>query len=106
MVSSNFEHPHQLLNCINKGFRRPAAPSLPKQNSLSYLCNVFSGYFKDSITLIQSSFPVHVLICEKVVAKCLGSHINSNNLSNVFQSVHKQFHSTESTLLKCIMISF
>ena len=34
------------------------------------------------------------------VAKRLGIHINSNNLSNVFQSAYKQLHSTESVLIK------
>ena len=39
-------------------------------------------------------------ILEKVVAKRLGSHIISNNLSNVFQSAYKKLHSTETALLK------
>ena len=34
---------------------------LPKHNSLCSLCDLFSGYFKDKITRIQSSFPVHML---------------------------------------------
>jgi len=39
-------------------------------------------------------------ILEKVVAKRLRSHISTNDLSNVFQSAYKQFHSTETALLK------
>ena len=206
MVSSNSENSHQLWSCINKILHRRAAPSLPKHNSLCSLCDLFSGYFKDKITRIQSSFPVHMLnkvevqpppissllssftpataeevrqiimsspnkfcdldpmptvllkacidtllgtitnivnvslrtgifpddfkqahvnpllkkttlskdnlinyrpvsnlsfiskILEKVVAKRLGSHITSNNLSNVFQSAYKKLHSTETAL--------
>ena len=208
MVSSNSENSHQLWSCINKILHRRAAPSLPKHNSLCSLCDLFSGYFKDKITRIQSSFPVHMLnkvevqpppissllssftpataeevrqiimsspnkfcdldpmptvllkacidtllgtitnivnvslrtgifpddfkqahvnpllkkttlskdnlknyrpvsnlsfiskILEKVVAKRLGSHITSNNWSNVFQSAYKKLHSTETALLK------
>ena len=208
MVSSNSENSHQLWSCINKILHRRAAPSLPKHNSLCSLCDLFSGYFKDKITRIQSSFPVHMLnkvevqpppissllssftpataeevrqiimsspnkfcdldpmptvllkacidtllgtitnivnmslrtsifpddfkqahvnpllkkttlskdnlknyrpvsnlsfiskILETVVAKRLGSHITSNNLSTVFQSAYKKLHSTETALLK------
>ena len=61
MVSSNSENSRQLWSCINKILHRRAAPSLPKHNSLCSLCDLFSGYFKDKITRIQSSFPVHML---------------------------------------------
>ena len=39
-------------------------------------------------------------ILEKIVASRLHSHINTNNLTNKHQSAYKQFHSTESALLK------
>ena len=39
-------------------------------------------------------------ILEKVVAKRLRSHVSSNCLSNVSQSAYKEFHSTETALLK------
>ena len=39
-------------------------------------------------------------ILEKVVASRLRSHITSNCLSNVSQSAYKEFHSTETALLK------
>ena len=39
-------------------------------------------------------------ILEKVVASRLRSHISSNCLSNVSQSAYKEFHSTETALLK------
>ena len=39
-------------------------------------------------------------ILEKVVANRLRSHIYKNGLSNVSQSAYKQFHSTETALLK------
>ena len=39
-------------------------------------------------------------ILEKVVANRLTSHININGLTNVSQSAYKQFHSTETALLK------
>ena len=60
MMTNNSEIPHQLWSCTNKMLRTRAAP-LPKHTSLSYLCDVFSGDFKDNITLIQSSFPVRML---------------------------------------------
>ena len=39
-------------------------------------------------------------ILEKVVANRLASHININGLTNASQSAYKQFHSTETALLK------
>ena len=39
-------------------------------------------------------------ILEKVVANRLRSHIYENGLSNMLQSAYKQFHSTETALLK------
>ena len=39
-------------------------------------------------------------ILEEVVASRLKSHISSNFLSNVSQSAYKEFHSTETALLK------
>ena len=39
-------------------------------------------------------------ILEKVVANRLRLHIYKNGLSNVSQSAYKQFHSTETALLK------
>ena len=39
-------------------------------------------------------------VLEKVVASRLRCHIESNCMSNVLQSVYKQFYSTETTLLK------
>ena len=39
-------------------------------------------------------------ILEKVVANRLTSHININGLTNASQSAYKQFHSTETALLK------
>ena len=39
-------------------------------------------------------------ILEKVVANRLSSHININGLINASQSAYKQFHSTETALLK------
>ena len=34
---------------------------LYQNNSLNSLCGVFLGYFKDTLTRLKSSFPVHVL---------------------------------------------
>ena len=39
-------------------------------------------------------------ILEKVVTNRLSSHININGLTNASQSAYKQFHSTETALLK------
>ena len=39
-------------------------------------------------------------VFEMDIATRLGIHINSNNLSNVFQSAYKQLHSTESVPIK------
>jgi len=39
-------------------------------------------------------------VLQKAVSCCLNVHLNCNHLSNVFQSSYKQFHSTETTLLK------
>ena len=39
-------------------------------------------------------------ILEYVVANRLGSHANTCNVSNVFQSAYKQHHSTETAPLK------
>ena len=39
-------------------------------------------------------------ILEKVVLMRLLSHLRSNNLQEVFQSAYKEFHSTETALLK------
>ena len=61
VMSTNSENPHQFWSCINSIFHRQAAPSLPKHKSLSSLCYVFSGYFNDTIILVYSSFPVHML---------------------------------------------
>ena len=56
---NNAENTHQLWSCINKKFID--GPFLPIHNSLHSLCDVFSSYFKDKITLKQSSSPVHIL---------------------------------------------
>jgi len=39
-------------------------------------------------------------VLEKAVSCRLNFHLHTNHLSNVFQSAYKQFHSTETTLLK------
>ena len=39
-------------------------------------------------------------IIEKVIANRIRSHLERNNLSNKYQSAYKQFHSTETALLK------
>ena len=39
-------------------------------------------------------------ICEKVVACQLTSYLNSNNLTESFQSAYKKMHSTESALIR------
>ena len=60
--------------------------SLPKDDLNSY------------IPISSLSFISKIL--EIVVASCLRSHIRLNGLSNVLQSAYKQFHSTETALLK------
>ena len=61
-------------------------PTLPKEELNSYR------------PISNLSFNSKIL--EKVVANRLRSHIYKNGLSNVSQSAYKQFHSTETALLK------
>ena len=60
--------------------------TLPKENLNSYR------------PISNLSFISKVL--QKVLASRLMSHIKSNCMSNVLQSAYKQFHSTETALLK------
>jgi hypothetical protein len=39
-------------------------------------------------------------VLEKAVSRRLNVHLNRNHLTNVFQSAYKQFHSTQTALLK------
>ena len=61
-------------------------PTLPKEELNSYR------------PISNLSFISKIL--ETVVANRLRSHIYTNGLSNVLQSAYKQFHSTETALLK------
>ena len=61
-------------------------PTMPKEELNSY------------IPISNLSFISKIF--EKVVANRLRSHIYKNGLSNVSQSAYKQFHSTETALLK------
>ena len=47
-----------------------------------------------------SNLPFLSKILEKVVLKRLISHLNNNNLNEVFQSAYKKYHSTETALLR------
>ena len=60
--------------------------SLPKEDLNSYI-------YVSNLSFISK-------IQEKVVVSRLRSHISSNCLSNVSHSAYKQFHSTETALLK------
>ena len=59
MVSINSATPKQLWECINKILHRRPAPSLPTQASIKSLCNSFSSHFKETISVIQSTFTGH-----------------------------------------------
>ena len=61
MVSDNAGNPCQLLNCINKMLYRVPAPTLPNHVSINQVCDSFSSYFKNKISLIRSAFPGHTL---------------------------------------------
>ena len=76
---------------------------------------MFPSHFKHAhvIPLLKkSSLPVNDLnsnrpipsfiskVLEKAISCRLNVHLNSNHLSDVFQSAYKQFHSTETALLK------
>jgi len=79
---------------------------------------VFPTHFKyvHVILLKKSSLPASDLnsyrpisnlsfiskVLEKAVSCRLNVHLNCNHLYNVFQSAYKQFHSTETTLLKAL----
>ena len=59
MMSNNSENIRQLWNCINKIIHRLPAPYLPKHVSLKSLCDCFSGYFRDKVSLRRSTFSDH-----------------------------------------------
>ena len=71
---------------INKRKSAHFSGTLPKENLNSYR------------PISSLSFISKVL--ENVVASCLRSHIESNCMPNVLQSAYKQFHFTETALLK------
>ena len=78
LFQDDFKHAH--VNLLLK------KTSLPKEYLNSYI--------------YVSNFSFISKILEKVVASRLKSHISSNCLSNVSQSAYKEFHSTETALLK------
>ena len=52
---------------------------------------------------LNSNIPIPSFISEvleKAVSCRLNVHLNRNHITNVFQSAYKQFHSTETALLK------
>ena len=59
-MSTNSEIPDQLWSCINHILGSRADPPA-KHNWQNSLCGVSSGYFKDNIALVQSSFSLHML---------------------------------------------
>ena len=59
-------------------------------------CQILSNYRP------VSNLPFLSKILEKVILKRLLSHLRSNNLQEVFQSAYKEFHSTETALLKVV----
>ena len=80
LFPDDFKHPH-----INPLLKKT---SLPKEDLDSYR------------PVSNLSFISKIL--EKVIASRQRSHISSNCLSNVSQSAYKQFHSTETALIKVL----
>ena len=78
IVSSNAKNSCQLWNYLNEIVHRAPVPTLLIHVSTKSLCDSFSSHFKIKIR----------------------SHIESKCMNNVLQSAYKQFHSTETALLK------
>ena len=60
---------------------------------------------KSTLPKVNNYIPISNLsfisrVLDNVVANRLRSHIESNWMSNVLQSVYEQFHSTDNALLK------
>ena len=90
-----------ITNIVNVSLRTGIFPDDFKQahvNPLLKKTTLSKDNLKNYRPVSNLSFISKIL--EKVVAKRLGSHITSNNLSNVFQSAYKKLHSTETALLK------
>ena len=88
---------HYVLACFlrisskHKSTHFLSKSTLPKENLNSYR------------PISNLSFIFKVL--DKVVSSCLRSRIESNCMSNVLQSADKQFHSTETALLKDVRLN-
>ena len=90
-----------ITNIVNVSLRTDIFPDDFKQahvNPLLKKTTLSKDNLKNYRPVSNLSFVSKIL--ENVVAKRRGSHITSNNLSNVFQSAHKKLHSTETALLK------
>ena len=57
IILENSEDPNKLWKSINNILHRFPAPSLPENLSLKTICEKFSNFFVDKITIIRSKFP-------------------------------------------------
>ena len=57
IILENSEDPKKLWKSINNSLHRFSAPSLPANLSLKTICEKFSNFFVDKITIIRSKFP-------------------------------------------------
>ena len=57
IILKNSEDPKKLWNSINNILHRFPAPSLPENISPKTICEKFSNFFVDKITIIRSKFP-------------------------------------------------
>ena len=57
IILENSEDPKKLWKYINNILHRFPAPSLPENLSLKTICEKFSNFFVDKITIIRSKFP-------------------------------------------------
>ena len=106
-----------ILSLHLKSYIHTLVVPITKIINLSLSFGVFPSHFKHAhlIPLLKkSSLPVNDLksyrpisnllfiskVLEKAVSCRLKVHSNCNHLSNVFRSAFKQFHSTETALLK------
>ena len=57
IILENSEDPKKLWKSVNNILHRFPAPSLPENLSLKTICEKFSNFFVDKITIIRSKFP-------------------------------------------------
>lgn len=90
-----------ITTIINKSLVEAKVPNCFKRSNIAPLLKK-SGLDQENLKNYRpvSNLPFISKILEKVVAQRLQEHINTNLLQDSFQSAYRQFHSTETALLK------